>query len=70
MLQIERTDPLSHRERARVRGVNKAFCFLDPLIPTFSRREKGLPSVWLKHLANQVTLYIHEPDNATLLHRR
>jgi hypothetical protein len=28
------------RERARVRGLKKAFSLIDPLIPTFSRREK------------------------------
>jgi hypothetical protein len=34
-------NPLSLRERARVRGLkNKAFFLIDPLIPTFSRREK------------------------------
>jgi hypothetical protein len=31
---------LSLRERVRVRGLKKAFFLIDPLIPTFSRREK------------------------------
>jgi hypothetical protein len=33
-------NPLSLRERARVRGLEKAFSLIDPLISTFSRREK------------------------------
>jgi hypothetical protein len=34
--------PLSLWERVRVRGLkNKEFFLLDPLIPAFSRREKG-----------------------------
>jgi hypothetical protein len=33
-------NPLSLRERVRVRGLKKVFFFIDPLIPTFSRREK------------------------------
>jgi hypothetical protein len=35
-------NPLSLQERARVRGLKKIkhFSFIDPLIPTFSPREK------------------------------
>jgi hypothetical protein len=33
-------NPLSFRERVRVRGLKKAFFLIDPLIPTLSRREK------------------------------
>jgi hypothetical protein len=33
-------NPLSLRERARVRGLKKGIFLIDPLIPTFSRRKK------------------------------
>jgi hypothetical protein len=38
-------DPLSHRERVRVRGVKWDFFLFDPLTPALSQRERGQESI-------------------------